>query len=191
MKKLSFLIVLIIALFTFTSCKDKEKELTPEERLNTILTDINTNLSDCTSVVYNSSIKAGEVLVNDSTKNVLIYKQSDGLLSLTITTTNHTLGSDFTLQEQVLNDFIDGEAPEDLFGYKFTYDAFSSIEITDSSIVGVVKSAEVSNVLNTSVNNSSDLNVTINFVDNKITGFSFSYTSTNNFSISISATYNY
>ena len=70
------------------------------------MTNINDNLKDCTNVVYDSSIMDGSVLVKGINKNVNIVKNSDGSLSLTVTTTNQNLSSDFVLEEQVLTDYI-------------------------------------------------------------------------------------
>ncbi len=192
MKKLGLFLVLIIALFSFTSCNNNNDEpKTPEAQFVSIMTNINDNLKDCTNVVYDSSIMDGSVLVKGINKNVNIVKNSDGSLSLTVTTTNQNLSSDFVLEEQVLTDYIDGQMPETLFAYNFSYASFSEITMTETSITGVIRSADVSTALNTTVNNNSDLAVTINYAEGKITDFAFSYTTTNGNSVTINATYSY
>ena len=173
MRRILLSLISLILLFTFTSCTscsgNRNNELTPEETFNNLITNINTNLVNCTNISYDSTIKSGDVLLKEIEKDVMIVKNSDGTVSLTINTTNKTLGSNFDLVEQILTDYIDGQLPETLFNYSFNYNAFSSISMENNSITGVIKSSEVSNVLKTTVNNSSDLNVTINYSEDKIT----------------------
>lgn len=192
MRRILLSLISLILLFTFTSCSgNRNNELTPEETFNNLITNINTNLVNCTNISYDSTIKSGDVLLKEIEKDVMIVKNSDGTVSLTINTTNKTLGSNFDLVEQILTDYIDGQLPEILFNYSFNYSAFSSISMENNSITGVIKSSEVSNVLKTTVNNSSDLNVTINYSEDKITYYHFSYTSSNGNSIQIEANYSY
>ena len=192
MRRILLSLISLILLFTFTSCSgNRNNELTPEETSNNLITNINTNLVNCTNISYDSTIKSGDVLLKEIEKDVMIVKNSDGTVSLTINTTNKTLGSNFDLVEQILTDYIDGQLPETLFNYSFNYNAFSSISMENNSITGVIKSSEVSNVLKTTVNNSSDLNVTINYSEDKITYYHFSYTSSNGNSIEIEANYSY
>ena len=169
-----------------------KNNLSPEEKFNNMISEINTNLKDSTNIKYSSTFKDGDVVVAEIEREVMVSKNTENdTVNLTVSTTENKLGSSFILESSNYTTYYDGKLPEKLFNYNFTYSSFSEIEVSDTSIIGVVKNSEVSNVLNNTVNNSSDLDVVINIEDAKITSFTFKYTSTNNRNVVITATYTY
>ena len=169
-----------------------KNNLSPEEKFTNLISEINTNLKDSTNIKYSSTFKDGEVVVAEIDREVMISKNNENdTVNLTVSTTENKLGSSFILESSNYTTYYDGKLPEKLFNYNFTYSSFSEIEVSDTSIIGVVKNSEVSNVLNNTVNNSSDLDVVINIEDGRITSFTFTYTSTNNKNVVITANYTY
>lgn len=169
-----------------------KNNLSPEEKFTNLISEINTNLKDSTNIKYSSTFKDGEVVVAEIDREVMISKNNENdTVNLTVSTTENKLGSSFILESSNYTTYYDGVLPDNLFNYKFDYQAFSEVEVSDTTISGVVKNSEVSNVLNTTVNNSSDLDVVINIEDGRITSFTFTYTSTNNKNVVITANYTY
>ncbi len=189
MKKLSLFVLLLALLFSFTSCGSKEP--TPEELFNQNISSFNTNLATCTNIVYSTEIKSGEILLADIEKEVMINGSDPSDMSLTVITTENVLGSDFTIQKQTYSEYIDGALPSQLFNYNFAYSDFATIEVSNEKISGTIPSANVDKVLNTDVNNTSDLTVEITYSEGKITGYTFSYSTDNNNSVVITASYSY
>ena len=169
-----------------------KNNLSPEEKFNNMISEINTNLKDSTNIKYSSTFKDGDVVVAEIEREVMVSKNTENdTVNLTVSTTENKLGSSFILESSNYTTYYDGKLPEKLFNYNFTYSSFSEIEVSDTSIIGIVKNSEVSNVLNNTVNNSSDLDVIINYEDGRITSFTFTYTSTNNKNVVITANYTY
>lgn len=169
-----------------------KNNLSPEEKFNNMISEINTNLKDSTNIKYSSICKDGDVVVAEIEREVMVSKNTENdTVNLTVSTTENTLGSSFILESSNYTTYYDGVLPDNLFNYKFDYQAFSEVEVSDTTISGVVKNSEVSNVLNTTVNNSSDLDVVINIEDGRITSFTFTYTSINNKNVVITANYTY
>ncbi len=169
-----------------------KNNLSPEEKFTNLINEINTNLKDSTNIKYSSTFKDGEIVVAEIDREVMISKNNENdTVNLTVSTTENKLGSSFILESSNYTTYYDGVLPDNLFNYKFDYQAFSEVEVSDTTISGVVKNSEVSNVLNTTVNNSSDLDVVINIEDGRIKSFTFTYTSTNNKNVVITANYTY
>ena len=134
-----------------------KNNLSPEEKFNNMISEINTNLKDSTNIKYSSTFKDGGV-VAEIEREVMVSKNTENdTVNLTVSTTENKLGSSFILESSNYTTYYDGVLPDNLFNYKFDYQAFSEVEVSDTTISGVVKNSEVSNVLNTTVNNSSDL----------------------------------
>lgn len=189
MKKYIIMFLSIFILLLTSSCKEKDNR-TPFEKL---LNKIDNSIKEVSNVNIDSTMKDGNVLVYQLTKEITVTKNTEtNDLEGSITTVEKKLGNDFVMTEDHSSSTFKGQSEESLFQFDLQESYFKELHLEDQKLEGVVAIDHASQVLGvTEMKAQSDITMVIQLENDKIKEITLSYVSNSSKTVDMKVSYQY
>ncbi len=189
MKKYILLFCSIFILLLTSSCKEKDNR-TPFEKF---LSKVSDSITEVSNVNMDSTMKDGNVLVYQLTKEITVTKNTEtNELEGSITTVEKKLGNEFVMSEDHSSSTFKGQTEESLFQYDLQESYFKELNLEDQKLEGVIAIDHASQVLGVSdMEAQSDITIVIQLESDKIKEMTLSYVSNSSKAVDMKVTYQY